>query len=95
MIKSFANSISRKIASGKLPKSHKSLDLQKLMVRLTVLNDISGLEELPKTKSYRLHGLSGNRKGQFAIIINGLWRLCFKWDEDTGDAYDVEIVDYH
>ena len=41
----------------------------------------------------RLEALKGNRKGQHSIRINDQWRVCFKWKE--GNAYDVEITDYH
>jgi proteic killer suppression protein len=41
----------------------------------------------------RLEALKGHRKGQYSIRINGQYRICFLWQE--GDAYDVEIVDYH
>jgi len=42
----------------------------------------------------RFHALSsGARKGQYAISINKQWRLCFEWHE--GNAYNVEIADYH
>jgi plasmid maintenance system killer protein len=37
--------------------------------------------------------LAADRKGQHSIRINDQWRLCFRWHD--GDAYDVEIVDYH
>ena len=37
--------------------------------------------------------LSGDRKGQWAMTINGPWRLCFRFE--NGDAYDVEFCDYH
>jgi plasmid maintenance system killer protein len=37
--------------------------------------------------------LRGHRKGQYSIRINGQWRICFRWK--SGEAYDVEIVDYH
>lgn len=40
-----------------------------------------------------LEKLSGNRKGQHSIRINDQWRLCFRWHE--GNAYEVEIADYH
>jgi len=40
-----------------------------------------------------LEKLSGDRAGQYGIRINAQWRICFEWRE--GDAYDVEIVDYH
>ena len=41
----------------------------------------------------RLEKLRGRRTGQHSIRINDQWRVCFRWSE--GDAYDVEIVDYH
>ena len=41
----------------------------------------------------RLEALKGDRKGQHSIRINDRWRICFVWR--GGDAYDVEIVDYH
>ena len=41
----------------------------------------------------RLEALAGNRRGQHSIRINQQWRICFRWQD--GDAYDVEIVDYH
>jgi proteic killer suppression protein len=41
----------------------------------------------------RLEALKGDRVGQHSIRINDRWRLCFSWRH--GNAYDVEIVDYH
>ncbi|MXY50421.1 MAG: excinuclease ABC subunit A [Gemmatimonadetes bacterium] len=41
----------------------------------------------------RLEALTGDRQGQYSIRINDQWRLCFRFDK--GNAYDVEIVDYH
>jgi len=41
----------------------------------------------------RLHGLVGDRKGQHSISINDQWCICFRFLD--GDAYDVEITDYH
>jgi len=40
-----------------------------------------------------LERLRGARAGQYSIRTNDQWRICFRWDE--GDAYNVEIVDYH
>lgn len=40
-----------------------------------------------------LEALSGDRAGQHSIRINQQWRACFRWQD--GDAFDVEIVDYH
>ncbi|MCK5784798.1 MAG: type II toxin-antitoxin system RelE/ParE family toxin [Desulfobacterales bacterium] len=50
-------------------------------------------EDLYVPPSNRLHGLKGDRKGRYSISINDQWRICFKFID--GDAYDVEIVDYH
>lgn len=41
----------------------------------------------------RLEKLHGARSGQWSIRINDQWRVCFKWQD--GDAFEVEIVDYH
>ena len=41
----------------------------------------------------RLHKLAGDREGQYAIAINDRWRICFRFED--GDAFDVEITDYH
>lgn len=51
------------------------------------------LEDLRCLPGNRLHALSGDRKGQYSIAINDQWRICFKFEE--GDAYDVEVCDYH
>jgi RelE-like toxin of type II toxin-antitoxin system HigB len=44
-------------------------------------------------RSVGLHALKGDRRGQWAIAVNGPWRICFRFK--GGDAYEVEIVDYH
>ncbi len=41
----------------------------------------------------RLERLKGDRQGQHSIRVNDQWRICFRWE--AGNAYDVEIVDYH
>jgi proteic killer suppression protein len=44
-------------------------------------------------RSVGLHKLKGDRKGDWAIKVNGPWRIVFRFEE--GNAYEVEIVDYH
>ena len=63
------------------------------MRRLNTLDSIASLDEISPLKSVGLHALKGSRKGQWAVTINGPWRLVFKFKD--GDAYDVEIADYH
>jgi len=61
--------------------------------RLQVLDSATSLDDLRNLRSNRFEALRGNRKGQYSIAINMQWRICFKWRD--GEAYDVEIVDYH
>jgi toxin HigB-1 len=44
-------------------------------------------------KAIGLHRLAGARKDQWAVTVNGAWRICFRFKD--GDVWDVEIVDYH
>lgn len=61
--------------------------------KLRMLDAAARLEDLRAPPGNRLERLRGDRAGQFSIRINDQWRICFHWLE--GDAYDVEIVDYH
>jgi len=61
--------------------------------KLYMLHAAKVLIDLRVPPGNRLEALSGNRKGQHSIRINDQWRLCFVWRD--GDAYEVEIVDYH
>ena len=51
------------------------------------------LDDLRTPPGNRLHPLKGDRQGQHAIAVNDQWRVCFRFVE--GDAYDVEVCDYH
>jgi proteic killer suppression protein len=61
--------------------------------KLRMLNRAETLNDLRVPPANRLEALKGDRQGQHSIRINDRWRICFRWD--GGDAYDVEIVDYH
>jgi toxin HigB-1 len=58
-----------------------------------MLNNISNLADLKIPPSNRLEKLAGNLKGFYSIRINDQWRIIFKWT--SGNASEVEIVDYH
>ena len=58
-----------------------------------MLNNAQSLADLSVPPGNRLEKLSGHRRGQYSIRVNDQWRICFQWLD--GDAYDVEIVDYH
>jgi toxin HigB-1 len=61
--------------------------------KLELLASATTLEDMRSLSGNRLEALRGNRVGQYSIRINRQWRICFNWL--GGDAFDVEIVDYH
>jgi proteic killer suppression protein len=67
--------------------------LRQALRRLDILDAATSLDVLRALPSNRLHALERDRKGQWSIAINDQWRICFRFE--NGDAYDVEIVDYH
>ncbi len=75
--------------SSKLPRNIH----QRAYVKLRMLHNAASLDDLRIPPANKLEKLSGNRVGQHSIRVNDQWRICFKWLQ--GDAYDVEIVDYH
>ena len=93
MIKSFACKETKKLFNREF--SRKLLqDIQRVARRkLEILDAAEVLQDLQIPPSNRLEKLSGDRKGQYSIRINDQWRICFEWQR--GDAYNVEIADYH
>jgi proteic killer suppression protein len=61
--------------------------------KLAMLDAAERLDDLRVPPGNRLEKLSGNREGEYSIRINDQWRICFRWRE--GNAYGVEIADYH
>ena len=93
MIKTFRNKETEKIFN-RLISRKLSLNIQHLARRKLVLLDAATeLNALRVPPGNRLEALKGDRKGQHSIRINDQWRICFKWK--AGDAYNVEIADYH
>jgi len=71
-----------------------SPDVHRIALRkLLLLDAAEKLEDLRMPPGNRLEKIIGNRQGQHSIRVNDQWRVCFRWSE--GDAYEVEIVDYH
>jgi toxin HigB-1 len=93
MIKSFRCKETEKIflrqRSARFPTDVYCIALRKLLL----LDASEKLEDLRIPPGNRLEKLTGNRQRQHSIRINDQWRICFRWSE--GDAYEVEIVDYH
>ena len=93
MIRSWRNSGSRKIWEGEHPNQFSGLDFDAAVDLLLALNVAKTLSDLSPLKSVGLHKLKGDRRGQWAMTVNDRWRICFEYRD--GDAYLVEIVDYH
>jgi len=93
MIRSFADrETERFYATGKSRRLPPDV-LRRAAMRLTQLNAATQVEDLRLPPSNRLEALRGGRAGQYSIRVNDQWRVCFRFA--GGDAFDVEIVDYH
>jgi len=69
-------------------------DIQRTALRkLVMLDAATTIDDLRVPPANRLEKLKGDRAGQWSIRINDQWRMCFAWEQ--GNAYDVEVVDYH
>lgn len=93
MIRSFADADTERFyATGKSRRFDPSIRARAAM-RLTQLDAATRVEDLRLPPSNRLESLKDDRAGQWSIRINDQWRVCFRFQ--SGDAFDVEIVDYH
>lgn len=93
MIRSWRNVTSRKVWEGERPNRFRSLNFDEAVDLLLALNVAETLQDLSPLKSVGLHKLKGGRSGQWAMTVNGPWRICFEFRK--GDAFNIEIVDYH
>jgi proteic killer suppression protein len=93
MIRSWRNAATRKVWEGGKPNQFRGLDFEATIDLLLALNVAKSLRDLSPLKSIGLHKLKGDRKQQWAMTVNGPWRICFEFRK--GDAHHVEIVDYH
>ena len=93
MIKSWASSKSRRFYEQGKATKFRGMDIEAAEDLLASLDAATSLKDLSPLKSVGLHKLSGSRAGQWVMTVNGPWRICFRFKD--GDAYDVEIVDYH
>lgn len=93
MIQSWADSPSRRFyEEGKTSKC-RGMDVEAAEDLLAALDAAEALSDLSPLRSVGLHKLKGERAGQWAMAINGPWRVCFRFK--NGNAYDVQITDYH
>jgi proteic killer suppression protein len=93
MIRSFADKETESLfATGRSRRLPPDI-LRRALSRLKYLHIAARPEDLREPLSNRLEALKGDRAGQWSIRINDQWRVCFRFE--NGDAFDVEIVDYH
>jgi toxin HigB-1 len=93
MIKTFADKHTEELfIAGKSKKFQPDI-LKRALRRLEYIDLATCLDDLKALPSNNLHALRDDRVGQYAISINDQWRICFKFI--NGDAYNVEIIDYH
>lgn len=93
MIKSFADPETERLFARERVRRLPTDLLRTMLRKLVVLDAAEMLDELRVPPGNRLEKLKGGRLGQHSIRVNDQWRVCFRWRD--GDAYDVEIVDYH
>lgn len=93
MIKTFADRFTKELYETGKSKRFPSDILKSARRRLEYIDVATGVDDLKVLPSNRFHELERERKGQFSISINMQWRICFRFFD--GDAYDVEITDYH
>ena len=93
VIRSFRSDLAERIWHGEVVR-RLPFDIQATARRkLRMLNNAQSLVDLRVPPGNRLEALRADRAGQHSIRINDQWRICFVWRD--GDAFEVEIVDYH
>jgi proteic killer suppression protein len=92
MIKSFHDADTAQLFAGDRVKRWVNIETV-AMRKLAMVHRAGRLDDLRIPPANRLEALKGDRAGQHSIRINDQFRVCFKWQD--GDAFEVEIVDYH
>lgn len=93
MIKTFADRRTRDLFTTGTAKRLPPDIARRAVRKLEYVDLATSLDDLRVPRGNRLHALTGDRQGQHAIAVNDQWRVCFRFAD--GDAYDVEVCDYH
>lgn len=93
VIRSFRDRETQRLFQRQRPRRLPASILRAAQRKLEVLDAAEKLSDLRVPPGNRLERLTGDRQGQHSIRINDQWRLCFVWRD--GDAFEVEITDYH
>ena len=96
MILSFGNKVTEALYNGVETKGVRHLPhdiIQKTLNKLDVLNGAHDLLDLRSPPGNRLEALRGDFSGYYSIRVNNQWRIIFRWQD--GNAYEVQLTDYH
>jgi len=93
VIKTFADRHTRELYASGRSKRFPADIARRAVRKLEYVDLATRLDDLRVPPGNRLHELERDRAGQHSIAINDQWRICFRFVD--GDAYDVEITDYH
>ncbi len=93
MIQTFACADTERLFHRERPRRFPQSILRVALRKLRMLHRAQTLQDLRVPPGNRLESLKGDRRGQYSIRVNDQFRICFTWQ--TGDAFEVEIVDYH
>lgn len=93
MIVSFGDKTTQKIWDGEWVKGFSTDKQEAARRKLRMLNNSLDIKDLMIPPSNRLEKLKGNRKDFYSIRVNDQWRLIFQWT--NGNAFNVELIDYH
>jgi proteic killer suppression protein len=93
VIKTFADSHTQELYATGRSKRFPPDIAKRATRKLEYIDLATCLDDLKVPPGNRLHKLECDRKGQYSIAVNDQWRVCFRFVD--GDAYDVEVGDYH
>jgi toxin HigB-1 len=93
VIRSFADKRTAAVFAGLMVRNLPNEIQRRARAKLLAIDSAGQLDDLRIPPGNRLEALRGDRRGQYSIRINDQWRICLRWRE--GEAWDVEIVDYH
>lgn len=93
MIQTFADRDTQELYSTGKSKRFPPDIVKRAVRKLEYIDLATRLDDLKVPPGNRLHELKGNRAEQHSISVNDQWRICFRFVD--GDAYDVEVTDYH
>jgi len=93
VIRSFASRETSELFAGRSSRRIPGDVQKRALQKLVAIHAANAFDELGRIPGNQLEKLKGDRAGQYSIRVNEQWRICFTWR--AGDAFNVEIVDYH